>query len=108
MDIIDDDKGLLWVVTEETIVKFDSKSQKGDAVSPVMGLERFGFLEHSILFRKSGKMVVGTRMGRYKFIPSDVQHSDFSPKVVFTGFSLYNKEVKIGQKESPIKQTINY
>jgi signal transduction histidine kinase/DNA-binding response OmpR family regulator/ligand-binding sensor domain-containing protein len=108
LDIIDDDKGLLWVVTEETIVKFDSKSQKGDAVSPVMGLERFGFLEHSILFRKSGKMVVGTRMGRYKFIPSDVQHSDFSPKVVFTGFSLYNKEVKIGQKESPIKQTINY
>lgn len=108
LDIIDDDNGILWIVTEETIVKFDSESQKGDAVSPVMGLERFGFLEHSILFRKSGRMVVGTRMGRYQFLPNEVVHTDFCPQIVFTGFSLYNKEVKVGEKDAPLKQTINY
>lgn len=108
LDIIDDEKGVLWVVTEETIVKFDSESQKGDAISPVMGLERFGFLEHSILFRKSGRMVVGTRMGRYQFLPDEVVHTEYCPQVAFTGFSLYNKDVKVGQHGAPLKQTINY
>jgi len=107
LGIQEDDEGFLWVVTEEAIVKFDKKNATAEMFGKTSGLDQVGFSQQAIVKKQSGEFIVGASSGFYSFYPDRIIQTEYKPNVVLTRFLLFNKEVELGGKNSPLQTTIN-
>ena len=53
-----------------------------------------------------GRIYFGCINGFISFAPSSFIDNDFLPSVLITDFMLFNKKVVVGEKGSPLKQSI--
>ncbi len=105
--IIDDKLGNLWLTTENSIVKFNKKSEKVEVFGKGNELENVEFSEASACLLESGEICVGSKSGFYTFNPAAVKRRVIEAPLVFTGLSLFNKPVEIGGKESLLQTQID-
>ena len=105
--IQEDNEGFLWVVTEDAIVKFDKKNIAVETFGKISGLDYVGFAEQAIIKRQSGEFIVGASSGFYSFYPKRIKQTKYKPNVVLTRFLLFNKDVELGGKNSPLQTTVN-
>lgn len=105
--IIDDKLGNLWLTTENSIVKFNKKSEKVEVFGKGNELENVEFSEASACLLQSGEICVGSKSGFYTFNPAAVKRRVIYAPLVFTGLSLFNKQVEIGGKESLLQTQID-
>ncbi|RZK19380.1 MAG: response regulator, partial [Pedobacter sp.] len=56
----------------------------------------------------SGKLYFGGINGFNAFYPGEVQTSTSTPKVSFTNFQLFNKDLDLNDENSPLKRSVNY
>ncbi len=104
--IQEDKQGNLWLSSENTISRYDLSngvfqnfnvlSEAGDAY----------FSESTGIYHSAGKLLFGSNKGIYAFDPELVLRIDDIPAIEFTGFQLFNKNVEIGGKNSPLTQCI--
>jgi len=105
--ILDDKQGSLWMTTENSIVKLNKSSRKIEVFGKGNELENVEFSEASACIQQSGKICVGSKSGFYSFFPGAVKRRVIHAPLVFTGLSLFNKEVEIGVEGSVLQSHID-
>lgn len=62
------------------------------------GLQSCDFNQRSMKRLHTGEIMVGGLYGVNCFRPNEIKYNRTQPKVMFTGFQLFNEEVKVGKK----------
>ena len=100
-----DDRDIIWMGTDNGLIKYDPETQDLVRYDPDDGLQGFQFYRFAAYASSSGTMYFGGLNGLNTFDPGNIQLSDFKPPVVLTGFRLFQKNLEISQ-ESPLKKNI--
>ena len=100
-----DDQDIIWMGTDNGLIKFDPATKDLVRYDPDDGLQGFQFYRFAAHASPSGTMYFGGLNGLNTFNPDQIQLSKFQPPVVLTGFKLFQKSLEIG-KESPLKKNI--
>lgn len=108
LSIQEDKKGNLWLSSENSISRFDTKSGFFQNYDRTAGIENAHFSEAASLFTRNGEMLFGSNKGYYYFLPSKIKQSDDVPAIEFTKFQLFNNDVKIGETGSPLSKSIGW
>jgi signal transduction histidine kinase/ligand-binding sensor domain-containing protein/AraC-like DNA-binding protein len=103
--IIPDSKGRLWMSTENGIAAFNPSNNHFSTYEQYDGMRTPGFSEGAATQRSDGSICMGANNGMYLFYPASFVNSATKTDILFTGFSLFGKEVLPGEK-SPLKKSI--
>ncbi|MCF8359854.1 MAG: response regulator [Prolixibacteraceae bacterium] len=94
--ITGDERGNLWMSTENGIASYDPENHVFKNYSRYDGILNSGFSEAACATRADGTICMGTYNGLYGFNPSDFTGEQKKIDIVFTGFQLFGKEVEPG------------
>lgn len=108
LSVEEDENGNIWVATENSIVKLNKSTGKNETFrfSNEIGYNEFG--RQIFAKTKNKNFILGSRSGFYVINPYDIKTDNFIPKVVFTRFQLFNKDIDINSEDSPLKSDINF
>jgi signal transduction histidine kinase/ligand-binding sensor domain-containing protein len=101
-----DNSGALWVTTNKGICRFDYRSSRFKNFTKADGLQSNEFTERSILKTKTGDLLMGGTKGFNIIKPGKISENKTIPEVLITDFKIFNKSMKPGVKNSPLKQNI--
>ncbi|HTE28679.1 hybrid sensor histidine kinase/response regulator [Flavitalea sp.] len=105
--ILEDGKGKLWMSTNNGLSCFDPGSKSFRNYEFNDGLQGPVF-NHGAYFKSaSGEMFFGGSGGFNVFHPDSIRTNTYVPPVFITDFQVFNKSVKVGEKNSPLKVDIN-
>jgi len=104
--IAEDNQGLFWITTNNGLIRFNPNSKIIKIFTVSNGLLSNQFNYRSSLKTEDGKLYFGSIDGFIAFNPSSFTENKYAPPVVITEFLLFNKTVKVGEKHSPLKQSI--
>lgn len=93
--IVDDKQGYLWLTTDNSIVKFNKKTNDIEVFGKGNELENVEFSEASACSLQSGEICLGSKSGFYIFRPEAVVRKKIDAPLVFTKLLLFNREVTI-------------
>lgn len=106
LGITEDENKSIWVSTGGELINVmlsvDSKTEQ-----PVFrcytyndkdGLQSCDFNQRSLKRLHTGEIVVGGLYGLNRFRPGNIKYNRTLPKVMFTGFQLFNEDVKVGKE----------
>jgi len=105
--IVEDNKHCLWITSENTLARFNPETGDCDRYNVSNGLESGDFLESSVYKSDKGWLLFGNAAGFYTIDPDKIERNVFSPRLVFTRFQLFGRDVPIGDKDSPLKKHID-
>ncbi|WP_231426163.1 two-component regulator propeller domain-containing protein [Pedobacter sp. Leaf250] len=106
--IVKDNAGKMWFSTNNGIFEFDPKSKIKRSFGKWDNLQSQQYNYKAYYKDSSGKLYFGGINGFNAFYPSEVQISASTPKVSFTNFQLFNKDLDLNNDKSPLKSSINY
>lgn len=106
--IVEDDDRLLWLTTNKGLVRFNPDTNEKKVYTTANGLLSDQFNYRSGYKDRSGKIYLGCINGFVSFQPSTFVDNMFVPPVVITDFLLFNKTVKVNEKDSPLKESISF
>ncbi|MDR2935713.1 MAG: response regulator, partial [Rikenellaceae bacterium] len=109
LNIERDENGFLWMNSENEIIRFDPVAEKAEtftAHTPDYTGD-IHFSEGSSLRDNRGNLVFGHNAGAYRFNPATISKSPFIPRMLFSQFMLFNREVKPGEDGSPLIHNID-
>jgi ligand-binding sensor domain-containing protein/signal transduction histidine kinase len=109
--ILEDSNGNLWIATNRGLSKFVDGTKRPDKPSfihydPGDGLQGNEFIKRSCWRSPDGRMYFGGNNGYNFFNPDSLRKNPFIPQVILTGFSLFNRPVRPGDRDSPLKNVI--
>ncbi len=93
--IIEDNKGLIWFSTKQGIFNYDYSTKAFNSFSNLKG----DYHINSCFKDEKGMLYFGCSKGVVQFNPETIKVKNVTPKVKFTSFKLFNKEVPIGEDE---------
>lgn len=93
--IIEDNKGLIWFSTKQGIFNYDYATKTFKNFSNL----NEDYHINSGFKDENGILYFGCSKGVVKFNPEAIKVKNVTPKVKFTSFKLFNKEVSIGEDE---------
>lgn len=91
-----EDRGLLWLSTNQGICSFDPETAKVSIYNSKDGISGNEFSVGAACKTRSGKLYFGGIHGMTSFFPDNVQASAYVPPVRFTDFRLFNEPVVPG------------
>jgi signal transduction histidine kinase/ligand-binding sensor domain-containing protein/CheY-like chemotaxis protein len=101
-----DAKGNLWLSTLIGLSKFDPKHETFRNYNVYDGLQSNEFSRVSRAKAPDGQLFFGGINGLNSFYPDKIVDNPNKPQIVLTNFELFNKPVKIGEKNSPLQKAI--
>ncbi|WP_281614838.1 two-component regulator propeller domain-containing protein [Flammeovirga sp. SubArs3] len=104
--ILEDEKGNLWLSSNSGITKFNVDENSFRHFTKDDGLQGNEFIPMSYMKTAKGKLIFGGNNGANEFLPKEININPFSPKVVLTGFSLFNQEVKASTNSAILSRDI--
>lgn len=104
--LMEDNKGSLWMSTQTQVMRYHISSAKQEIYKPVASANYF-FDEAAVCKTQRGEIIYGTSNGLLLFHPDRIRKSDFVPRICLTRFLLFNKEVFVGDEQSPIRKVID-
>jgi len=99
--ILEDNDGRLWVSTNNGLSRFDPRTGQIRNFSAADGLQSNQFKSHACYKSPSGALYFGGVNGFNKIYPDSIRDYPFDPPLLITGFSIFNKEVPIGDSLHP-------
>ena len=105
--IVEDDKGFLWLGTSKGISRFDPVTETIRNYTYNDGLQRGEFSRYSVLKTRKGELLFGGTNGFNIFHPDSIKDNPYTPEVYITELKIFNKPVKIGDKNSPLSKHIS-
>ena len=104
--IVEDEGKTLWVTTATGVVsivpyisgKAGNYAFDIHTYSSFDGVQSCGFNQRSIKRLTTGEIVMGGMYGVNTLHPDNMKYNQIRPRVMFTGFALFNEEVVPGQK----------
>jgi ligand-binding sensor domain-containing protein/signal transduction histidine kinase len=105
--ILADRRGNLWISSNKGVTKFDpmTKTCRNYGISD--GLQGNEFKSHCSYVAKDGEMFFGGPNGFNAFYPDRIKDNDFVPPIYITDFQIFNKRVKIGDKDDILRSAIS-
>lgn len=97
--IADDKNGNLWMSTNKGISQFFYKRKKFRVFEESDGLQSNEFNTGAFYQSSTGQLFFGGINGFNAFYPEDIHINKTKPKPIITNFYLFNKPVKVGEKE---------
>ena len=107
LSVTGDENGNLWIGTENGLSNFVRKKGVFKNYDEYDGIQITQFVEASCLRRSDGTMLFGSIEGYYSFNPDHIKATQSSVTLVFNNFKIYDKELKPGTKDSPLKYSVN-
>ncbi len=118
LGITEDDNNSMWVSTGGKLINVTiSAEEKTGKLSfhchtydEKDGLQSCDFNQRSLKRLHSGEIVVGGLYGLNNFRSDNIKYNRALPKVMFTGFQLFNEDVKVGQEydgHTILKEALN-
>ncbi len=104
--ILEDEASNLWISTSKGLVCLSLLTGKISSYSKTNGLLNDQFNYNSAYKAPDGRMYFGSVKGMISFDPASFKMNYFHPPVYITGFQVFNKELKIGEKGSPLHQSV--
>ena len=104
--LLSDEAGNLWISTTKGISKYNLTKNTFENFGPTDGLQGNEFKSGRCLSR-NGKLYLGGFNGFNEFSPKDTQTTSKEPPIVFTSFQIFNNEVPVGERNSPLRESIN-
>ncbi|MCP4218164.1 MAG: response regulator, partial [bacterium] len=95
--IMEDDDGLLWLSTNKGLAQFNRETGRFTNYAGADGLQSDEFNFGAYCKSKDGEFFFGGINGFNAFFPRDILKNSYEPPIVFTKFSIFNKEVHIGR-----------
>jgi len=105
--IIKDNLGKMWFSTNNGLFEFDPKSKSMRSFGKWDNLQSQQYNYKAFFKDSSGKMYFGGINGFNAFYPSQIGSISTVPKISFTNFQLFNKDLNIDE-HGPLKKAINY
>jgi PAS domain S-box-containing protein len=105
--VLGDEQGNVWVSTIKGLSRFDPRTETFRNYDVFDGLQGNEFSLHCRAKAPDGRLFFGGVNGLSAFYPGKLVDNPTPPPVVLTEFELFNKPVKIGGKDSPLRQAIN-
>ncbi|MFV0469809.1 MAG: response regulator [Dysgonomonas sp.] len=96
----------LWFSTENGLGKLNLKSEDIEMYSTADGISGNIFRQLSRAKASDGTMYFGSYEGVTYFNPTNIRSYPPQGKIVFQGFSLFNQIIKPGDKDSPLKTSL--
>ena len=106
--IVEDDDRFLWLTTNNGLVRFDPKTMEMKVFSTANGLPTNQFNYRSGFKDEAGNIYLGSINGFVAFDPRTFAENRQEPAVAITDFLLFNKEVSVGETDSPLKSSITF
>lgn len=106
--ILEDGDGFLWLSTNSGIVRFDPETHTFKNYTISNGLKTNQFNYQSSYKSDDGTLYFGSVDGFVRFHPSHFTESHATPSVVFTDFFINNYPANVSEKQSPIRESIQY
>lgn len=104
--ILEDKKNNLWISTSKGLVCFSPFTHNIKRYTKANGLLSDQFNYNSAYKDPEGIMYFGSVKGLIRFDPETFIQNTFSPPVHITGIQVYNQELMINKKGSPLHQSI--
>ncbi len=96
-----DDAGKIWISTIKGLSRFDPDSEEFFNFTSFEGLQSGQFNPGSALNNlQKGYVCFGGTAGLSLFYPEHVTFASTTPKVMISGFQLFNRPVKVGNKQN--------
>ena len=105
--ILEDHINNIWISTSNGLVEYDRKNDVKKIYTKSNGLKSDQFNYNSAYKDPNGRMYFGTVNGMVSFNPKDFKKNTYSPPIYITGLQINNKDVFVGQKDSPIQESIS-
>ena len=106
LSILEDANNNLWLSTSKGLVAFNPGAGSTIVYSRVNGILSDQFNFNAAYKDNAGKMYFGSVKGMISFHPDQFIKGTFIPPVYITGFQVFNKELTIAQKGSPLEKSI--
>ncbi len=106
--IIDDNKGHLWLTSNSGLIRFDSDSGETNVYTTSDGLLCNQFNYRSALRDLKGDIYLGSLEGFVVFNPETFDEQPVQTPLAIFDFMLFNKEVYPFDKNSPLEKSITY
>lgn len=106
LSIREDDKGNLWMSTENGISKFVPKDERFENYADKGISFRVRFSEAASLCTSWGDILFGASNGVFVFNPDSIRKSSYSPPVVFSKLLVANEDVTPGE-DSVLKMSLD-
>jgi signal transduction histidine kinase/DNA-binding response OmpR family regulator/ligand-binding sensor domain-containing protein len=107
LGLVEDNQRNLWLASENVLARFDPRTGVCDRYNLANGLESGEFLEASVFKTKTGGLLFGNSTGFYSFSPEKVKRNLYAPRIVFTRFQLFGRDVTVGGEHSPLKYSLD-
>ncbi len=105
--ILKDGNESLWLSTEAGISKMNLNDKTITNFTTGDGISDKSFRPLSRLKTRSGQFFFGSYNGLTYFYPEEITNTTSNSKIVFLGFSLFNRVTHPEDKDSPLKDKIN-
>ena len=108
LSILEDNKRNLWISTSKGVVCFNIATKRLITYTTVNGTLNDQFNFNSAYKDSKGNMYFGSVKGMISFHPDEILNNEFIPPVYITGFQVFNQELNIADKGSPLKKSVTY
>ena len=105
--IIRDDRGKMWFSTNNGLFEFDPKSKTMRSFGKWDNLQSQQYNYKAFFKDASGKMYFGGINGFNAFYPGQIRSMKSTPKISFTNFQLFNKDLSI-DNHGTLSKSVNY
>lgn len=119
LGIIEDSNNGIWVSEGGNLINIEvDYNEKNGRLSTIThvydsrdGIQNSDFNQRSFAMLDNGDIVAGGLYGINRFSPASIKYNKVLPRVMFTGLSILNKEVTVGEKIDgvvPLMQSLNH
>ena len=105
--VLGDEQDNVWVSTIKGLSRFDPKTETFRNYDMFDGLQGNEFSTHCRAKTPDGRLFFAGANGLSAFYADRLADNATPPPVVLTEFELFNKQVKLGGKNSPLQQAIH-
>ncbi len=106
--IVEDKNNRLWLSTEYGLNRYDQNTNSFEIFNESNGLSFNNFSENTCYRLNDGRLLFGGSNGVEIISPELIRISSVANKTQLTNFQLFNKDVVVGEKKSPLTQSISF
>lgn len=106
--ILEDRQNGIWISTEYGLNLYNEENRSIEIFNESNGLSFNNFSESTYCRLKDGKLVFGGSNGAEIINPELIDTKKTNNNTELTNFQLFNKDVIIGNKKSPLKKSISF
>lgn len=106
--ILEDNIGKIWFSSENGLIRLDPGNETSEIYNNFNGLGFNNFSENTCFKRQDGSLIFGGNLGFEVIRPEKIIPLQPVTRIELTKFLLFNKEVSVHKKDSPLKKSISF